>query len=245
MTPPEPKPEHKLWANVTILAAVIGCIGVLSAALITIVPDILNQSKNISAPGGTQQPTEVISGTPVFSADFENGSTDNFTVDLGNWSVVDDGTGNKVLESATQTDKVSTIEFAPSDLNNFVVEYRVKLKNYSAQEKNSGGHSLQFRKTPETYYTLLFDQTTPDISFDYVSNSGWNWTPVIGKPFSLESDIWYDVKVESKGDELKAYVNGVLYLTISDSRLKNGNFALSVGTTTVYQFDNIKIWSLP
>ncbi len=35
MTNPEPKPDTKVWATVTIAVAVIGCIGILGAALIT------------------------------------------------------------------------------------------------------------------------------------------------------------------------------------------------------------------
>ena len=50
-----PKPEPRLWAIVTILVAVIGCLGLMGQSLISILPDLLKQQ----VPGETQTPNEL------------------------------------------------------------------------------------------------------------------------------------------------------------------------------------------
>ena len=203
---------------------------------VTVTPPSISSSQ-INQP--TQKPAETAVGKLVFSADFENGSSDNFNVEFGNWSVVKDETGNKVLESQVPEGALASIGFGPSDLKNFIVEFRIKLKNGIVSP------CFQFRKTAETYYALLFNQTDPELAFNYVDNKGWNWHWISSKTgFSLEKDTWYDVKIDMRGNQYKIYINGIQYITGMDSRLTDGNFAFSAGPKNC-QFDDIRVWSIP
>ena len=46
----EIKPDHKIWAVVTIAVAIIGCLGILGAALINTLPEILYSTPSSIAP---------------------------------------------------------------------------------------------------------------------------------------------------------------------------------------------------
>jgi hypothetical protein len=67
----EIKPDHKIWAIVTIAVAVIGCFGILGAALINTLPEILRPTptaiipiSNGVIPSATAQPQAIIENTP-------------------------------------------------------------------------------------------------------------------------------------------------------------------------------------
>jgi len=52
-----PKPEPRLWAIVTILVAVIGCLGLMGQSLISILPDLLKQQASTETQTQTEVPT--------------------------------------------------------------------------------------------------------------------------------------------------------------------------------------------
>ncbi len=58
------KPEPRLWATVTIVVAIIGCLGVLGAALISVLPNIISNSQmNQNSGNITPLPTNYSSDT--------------------------------------------------------------------------------------------------------------------------------------------------------------------------------------
>ncbi|MBL8091781.1 MAG: hypothetical protein JNJ43_15700 [Anaerolineales bacterium] len=63
----ESKPDPKIWATVTIAVAIIGCLGVLGAAAINVLPDILKSTPSASTPifANTEipKPTNIIQAT--------------------------------------------------------------------------------------------------------------------------------------------------------------------------------------
>jgi len=54
------------------------------------------------------------------------------------------------------------------------------------------------------------------------------------------TDTWYTVRFEVVGSTLKAYVDGVLKDTETDTSLTAGGIALSAVNTTV-EFDDVKV----
>lgn len=69
------KPEPRIWAIVTIIVAIIGCLGLLGQGIIAILPDLVKQS---TPPIVTQVPTlvQLITKTPEASINIPNTPTD-------------------------------------------------------------------------------------------------------------------------------------------------------------------------
>ena len=70
----------------------------------------------------------------VYNEDFEDGFARGFEFGPGNWAVVDDGTGNKVLKSNNNKEWTESI-FGPDKFSDGVIEFRFRIlqENKSSQ----------------------------------------------------------------------------------------------------------------
>ncbi|SRR6266496_3567535 len=86
------KIDPQIWKSVTIIVAVIGCIGVLGAALIGILPDILRPTPNIVVTEAINSPSETQSNNVESSmvSYFSDEFTSSGSYDSGLWDCHND-----------------------------------------------------------------------------------------------------------------------------------------------------------
>ncbi len=102
----EPKPGSKTWIIVTISAAIIGCIGVLGAAFINVLPDILNPAPTPFTLNQTETPNPMVVSVPISTSTSvpvtncfpQTGWTPPIPTENGEWTYdcLSSGSGNWV-----------------------------------------------------------------------------------------------------------------------------------------------------
>ena len=143
--------ENRKAIHWKLIGAFIGVIGLISTLMILWLSGIIH---GMSSTTGTIQalpalPTKVTESqdqmtatvTPeqtspgeklVYSEDFEDGFAQGFEFGQGNWSVVNDGSGNKVLEQSSFPTPTGS-NFGPLTFINGIIEFRFRVTNINAQ----------------------------------------------------------------------------------------------------------------
>lgn len=191
------------------------------------------------------QPASV--GNLLFSEDFEDGFADGFSFQSGNWKVVDDSKGNKVLEMTSTTCCANGL-FGPSSMSDGIVEFRYKLinANYQAQHHVATfGFRLNITSGNFTSYSLIYEPDGSTLNFIYQENGG-EWQPIErssgGGSIQPQEDNWTTLRVEFQGENIKVFVNGNSFMSAQDSRDKAGALILGANGAVTVQFDDIKVW---
>jgi len=179
----------------------------------------------------------------VFSDDFENGNK-NFTLGGGSGSckVVDDGTGNNVLELSDAGQYSFLVTFGPKNISNFAIEYRLKIVSLDNQQRDSGIANLFLRYTDfgGPMYAFSFDPGYQDALFYYYPP----FDNIKSEPFNIVTGKWYDIRVEMDGKNLYASIDGILPdIQATDSRLTSGNLGFQIYSNTTVDFDDVKVWT--
>jgi pectate lyase len=208
------------------------------------------QHTSASAPSQTALPSAQPIASSLFVEDFEDGTADDFAIKAGNWRVVDDGSGNRVLEVDNSGSSVwPKIDFGPSILRDGIIEYRVKLIDYDvSREAGSGMAFVEFRKNAEGgLYAFAFVPYWKLIHMAYQGPST-SWVSIQGQKGESTRDfqkgVWYSVRVEVQGEKIRAYLDDNLVILVEDSKLKEGGLALATGPNTTAQFDDVQVWTL-
>ena len=217
----------------------------------TPIPTELNMaatSISASAGGGTILPTPT--GKLLFSADFGDGFTHGFEFNAGgSWKVVDDGTGNKVLQLNSPSTGSAIAVFGPDNLTDGIVEFRMRTVSADSQAQQ-GVFEFGFRfQDPDHWnqYLVLFNPIGFKLDMNFQdTNSVWNIMEGISGSGSIQTQdgSWFKVRVEFQGEKMGVFVNGTRFITAEDSRLEKGG-SLSFGAygPVVVQLDDIKVWN--
>lgn len=194
--------------------------------------------------------TALVDDKPVYSEDFESGFAQGFQFLWGNWSVVDDGTGNKVLEQNNNSEW-SEVKFGPDSFSDGVVEFRFRVV------RDSDGYNsvvLYLRETPGengTTYNISYSAVTGITGVSYTP-PGKGWQPVeatsgAAKVFpAVGTSIgsWVTMRVVAQGKQIQVFLDNDLIITASDSRISKGILTLGAFENRVVQFDDFKVWKL-
>ncbi len=183
---------------------------------------------------------DVVSPIPVgklqFSEDFEDGFSNGITFNSGDWKVIDDGTGNKVLMNSSNGDAVIGPPYT-SNFSDGVLEFRFKTAN-----NMQVAFRLVSTSNGYTSYPLFYDFNS--FQLHYQKNGG-TWQPVEGTSINgtnqLFNNEWITVRVETQGANINIYANSTLVIAAYDSRISEGR--IDFGGTDV-QFDDFKIWDI-
>jgi hypothetical protein len=199
-------------------------------------------------------------GKLLFNNNFEDGSAHGFNFIQGDWKVVDDGTGNKVLEGKTNNGS-SNAYFGPSDLIDgiFEIRFRVSSVDYQAQDHlvEFGFNNNQFFGGARTEDILIYDPAPPPrLILTYkeyggpvkstqeifengsIQNPEGSWTTL------HPEGSWTTLRVEVQGKTIKVFANSNLFITVSDSRIDRGGLRLGALGSLITQFDDVKVWDL-
>ena len=112
----------------------------------------------------------------VFKEDFEDGFAHGFEFGPGNWAVVDDETGNKVLESNNNKEWTESI-FGPDKFSDGVIEFRFRILQ---ENEFSQSIVLYLREKPGdngTTYNVSYNTITGETGISYTP-PGKGWQPV-------------------------------------------------------------------
>jgi calcineurin-like phosphoesterase family protein/purple acid phosphatase-like protein/fibronectin type III domain protein len=159
-------------------------------------------------------------GSVLFQDDFEDGVEDGWSEHNGTWSVVT--SGSKVYQqSSTSGDGIASA--GDPIWGDYTVEARIKPVSFNA----AGGFVRligRFRDVSNYYYLLLRSTQVLELK----KLAGGTATTLTSKAYTVSPGTSYTLKLELVGTSLKAYVNGQLELSATDSQLNSGSIA--VGT---------------
>jgi formylglycine-generating enzyme required for sulfatase activity len=186
--------------------------------------------------------TPTPAGNLVFDEGFDDGFARGFTSNVGEWAVVDDGTGNNVLE--VNSNDWTNAFWGPSNLTDGVIEFRVKVLAKNNQSQTAG---MFFRAHASSWtgYIVSYDAQYGSVGIKIqVNDSPWQPVEAVSGGGNIENanHDWVTLRVEAQGSIMKIYVNGKLMLSASDSRLKGGGMAIVTSPNTTAQFDDFKVW---
>jgi len=185
-------------------------------------------------------------GKLLWSDNFDDGFSHGFSFWTGDWKVVDDGTGNKVLQMNSPVTCCANAAFGPANLPDGIVEFRLKVVNPNNQAQGYFGFRDQSSINGQwTHYFLVYDQNGPDLSMTYQENGGL-WQPLEGISggglvFSQEGG-WITLHIEFQGKNIRVFVDGNLFMIAEDSRDEDGGLILGAIGPAIAQFDDFKVW---
>jgi hypothetical protein len=170
----------------------------------------------------------------LFRAEFQNGSS-GWTLQGGTWAIGTDG--NAVFtESATSG---TTRAVAGSTWTDQSVEARVKPIAFGAAGRNVHVFA-RFQDANNNYRLALRDTNQLELR----RTVGGTSTVLVLQPLStaatLQTGIWYNLRLQASGTSLKAYVNGALIASTTDSSVPNGRVAIGTVNTSA-TFDDIVV----
>ena len=235
-----PGKAAKRKMNPAVVIAITGLAGTIITALFSS-PVIIKLIENASAtePASTEATdAEPASGTLVFEEDFEDGVATGFSFDLGEWNIVKDKS-NRVLELKAITpseDILADAPFGPSEFGDGVIELQVKYIEF-------GSFYLFFREQTGTKYALYM--MSDQLILGYLTLEG-HITPLnetTSYDNTIETNIWYTLRLKTRGEQLTLYLNGNRIFSAADDRLRAGDLGLAADPGSVIYFDNLKIWS--
>jgi len=180
----------------------------------------------------------------LFLDDFEDGDADGWTATSGSFGIVTDG--SVVYE---QTDAASTSQYvsavAGTCWTDQIVEARVKIVDFNGNSTSNAAVVFARYVSAQTHYMVGM-------------NSGNNGELFIGRRLestsnaperidtktnmSWETNTWYTLRLEVTDSTLKAYLDGVLELEATDSRITSGGVAVGARHVNV-RFDDVKVTS--
>jgi hypothetical protein len=174
-------------------------------------------------------------GTTLFSDTFEDGAADGWTTSGGSWSVVTDGT--KVYRQTGTSGNARALASTASWTDQ-AVEARVKPLAFA------GGSEFvavlaRVQSSTSYYYATLRNANKIEIK-KLVSGSA---TLLATVDFTVNTNTWYTLRLEAQGTTLRAFVNGTLYLTASDSQFASGKIGLATYNASA-SFDNVAVTAL-
>jgi hypothetical protein len=239
------KADGATWVRITILVAIIGCIGGLGAAMIGILPDILPIFR-------TATPS-FIQGAILFQDNFDDGNADKWDGKQGIWEVIRDENGNYVYQgNANSSSWAYAIPRSASfTWQDYAIELKwrvVKISDQVDAEIADGQVTFRIRYDKSngcSYYGIFFDTVN---DFTSLARQGLNadcqWKGLAEKQYSFQSDQWYILRIETIGSLHKAYINGNLFLETEDSGVMQGAFEIDAAPGAIVQYDDIKVWAL-
>jgi hypothetical protein len=174
-----------------------------------------------------------LSGTVLFSDDFEDGLTDKWVTSGGTWAIATDGT-KVYAQTATGTGSNLLVSAAGSTAwTDQIVEAKIKITAFGGQS-TSYFAGIFARYNGSTYYSVLLRSDGKLVIRDGTSSI----TNAVAA--SIVTGTTYTVRFELVGSSLKAYLNGVLQASVTDATHTSGGVAIATVNATA-EFDDIKV----
>jgi hypothetical protein len=180
----------------------------------------------------------------LFSDNFETGNANAWTPSTSaDWSVVTDGT--LVYRQNTVENSLRAASVGSASWQNQAVQARVKVLSFGGTSTSSSyfvGVYARYMDENNHYYIALRSDGRMSIRRKLAgSNSSIGGAITPGE--LITTGKWYTVKLEVSGTTLKAYVDGVLYDTVTDTSFASGKAGLGTNNASAV-FDDFVVSSL-
>jgi hypothetical protein len=216
------------------------------SSLIVSTPTSIRTSIPASTP--TLAPTSTPASTPtstltLFEEDFEDDKAQGFKFQEGNWRIVVDSEGNRVLDlDNTSSCCLSEASFGSTTWADYAVEYRVKF--LKVRQDDGTIIDLFFRKSEGSFGGAYYIQSITGnwVVVFYVPSGGQDWN-VLGseRVLSFSTDIWYFVRVEVQGENIRVFLDDYPLIELQEPSIISGSVGLAIERSIHAQFDDIKV----
>ncbi|HWA73260.1 MAG TPA: hypothetical protein VG937_13020 [Polyangiaceae bacterium] len=179
----------------------------------------------------------------LFSDNFETGNASAWTPSTsGDWSVVTDGT--LVYRQNTVENSLRAVSVGSAAWQNQAVQARVKVLSFGGTSTSSSyfvGVYARYVDENNHYYIALRSDGRISIRRK-VAGSNSSIGSAITPGDLITTGKWYTVKLEVSGTTLKAYIDGVLYDTVTDTSFASGKAGLGTNNASAV-FDDFVVTS--
>ncbi|MCM3748878.1 hypothetical protein M3223_16105 [Paenibacillus pasadenensis] len=186
-------------------------------------------SWTIDAAAGTWSP--VVTTQSLFSDNFEDGNAQGWTGITGAWSIVTDATFAYKQSTNTATEAVTTTGNA--NWTDYDVRADVNLKSTAS---GAATGIIGRYKDNNNYYLLRLSTNQVQL----LKKVNGTFSTVASKPYTVNLNTVYNLKLSMKGGSLVGSVNGVEELTVSDSSLTTGKIGFRAYSQAA-TFDNVQV----
>jgi len=182
----------------------------------------------------------ITSGTILFEEDFQDNKVQGigFSADP-QWKFAVDETGNKVYEiDNSNGSDYKGFSLGADEWKDYSVEYRARILDGNNQSEIG----LQVRSSGYKYYVLILGKNDMYLAYDLGDGKGW--VRLITQPYQIEPNVWYKIRVDVQGEQLKVYINDSLRINAKGSEIKSGWVMIIDGAVTHAQVDDIRVTAL-
>jgi len=186
--------------------------------------------------------SEILTGSVLFSDDFEDGNSDGWSVITGTWEVVQDSTGNYMYRG--KANSWGLVTTGSENWKNYALEFKAKgiesLQQAGANDFMAANVRINLGATGCQRYVahLHFGSGGSVQSGKYGKTCSKDWA---GQPYQIKLDEWYLVRYEAVGSTLKLYINDKLISVDIDNELSAGYIGLSLGQDDIAYFDDVRV----
>jgi hypothetical protein len=190
------------------------------------------------APGAGGCAAGTLAQGELFFDDFECGADQWVAVPADGWSIVEDA--SQVYQQGIPDSEFRVSAAGDENWTDQVVEAKVKVLAFTGQSTSYlAGVYARFKDLDNHYYVGLQSNGELKIKKKF---AGSNTSISSSAPTAIAVNTWYVVKLEVIGSTLKAYLDGTLVLTVTDtdSVIDRGGIALGTKNATA-MFDDVKV----
>lgn len=175
----------------------------------------------------------------LFNEDFEDGKAQKLAYISGGWQIIADETGNKVFDiDNSKGSGFPGIDFGSENWKDYEIKFRVRFLD------SSGSWLITyFRKnwTSNSGYAASTDLSNTSLNS---TTNGNYWKGITNREYKIQKNIWYWIRIEAKGTEIKVSVNDFTAINTDDALYNAGGITMQAGQYTHMQIDDIQVASL-
>ena len=163
-------------------------------------------------------PAYNVQAADLLNDNFESG-TGNWTVIMGNWNIITDGTQ---VYHTLSTDNLSRSVAGNASWNNYTAEVKTKVNTWGNPTYWTTGIMGRY-SDPNNYYLFIYEQPG---QLHIRKIVGGTQTTLASKTYTFNLNTWYTFKASMNGSTLALYVNGNQELSVTDTAFSTGKAGL-------------------
>lgn len=177
-------------------------------------------------------------GDPLFFDDFDDSVADGWTVQLGNFEVVD---GEYYTENDLGEKSITTVD--DLTLTDCIIETNLRFSNTETGFRSG----IVFRYTDNAHHYVLYVSAEADnAEFCMFTPGDTHWGATIDNQINYSVVIDYNtdylLRVSIQGDTFTGFLNGEKILLVTDGNYTSGQVGLRGQRSDIY-FDNFTVYS--
>jgi hypothetical protein len=193
--------------------------------------------------------TPIVPGMVLLDENFERNEQLRVTVggNLTPWRVKLDEKGNKVYEIdnriAISTMGGPSFDFGFWYWGDYAITYRFRILEDAENTFASVAFRMQDPGQNQCCNAYIVNFTANRLAL-LIADSTPDWVLIKAKDFDLVNNHWYQIRIQAHGKTIEVFVDGQLYLAVSDTRFDKGAISWSVDVGDFVQFDDIRVTAI-